>query len=182
MSGRRRAGSTLSSTQLMDRQLIQGSLFTATSTSFFKNLLNQCLNFSLVSEVDKEIGLDYLRACNWAILKLTIIRRKNTIKTLDCMSFLLSRTKIQIYWLFVCYCSSQRSSWNRRLPTHTSIPTTRNIPLILVTPGLKQPKEVWSEEIEALQAVSLWGDRSKGQLAGYVVPSDGYAKTWLSGV
>ena len=62
MSGRRRARNTLSSTLLMDRELIQGSLFTATSTSFFKNLLNQCLNFSLVSEVDKEIGLDYLRA------------------------------------------------------------------------------------------------------------------------
>ena len=63
MSGRRRAGSTLSSTLLMDRELSQGSLFSATSTSFFKkNPLNQCLNLSLVSEFDKEIGLDYLRA------------------------------------------------------------------------------------------------------------------------
>ena len=34
MSGRRRAGGTLSSTLLMDRQLSQGFLFTATSTSF----------------------------------------------------------------------------------------------------------------------------------------------------
>ena len=50
ISGRRRtqAGSTLSST-LMDRQLSQGSVFSATSTSFFKSLLNQCLNLSLVS-------------------------------------------------------------------------------------------------------------------------------------
>ena len=47
----------------MDRQLSQGSLSSATSTSFFKkNPLNQCLNLSLVSEFDKEIGLDYLRA------------------------------------------------------------------------------------------------------------------------
>ena len=53
MSGRRRAGSTLSSTLLMDRQLSQGFLFTAT---------NHCLYLSLVSEFDKEIGLDYLRA------------------------------------------------------------------------------------------------------------------------
>ena len=46
----------------MDRQLSQGSFFSATSMSFFKKLLNQCLNLSLVSEIDKEIGLDYLRA------------------------------------------------------------------------------------------------------------------------
>ena len=44
----------------MDRA--KGSLFSATSMSFFKKLLNQCLNLSLVSEFDKEIGLDYLRA------------------------------------------------------------------------------------------------------------------------
>ena len=48
MSGRRRAGSTLSSTLLMDRQLIQGSL--------------RPVHLSLVSEFDKEIGLDYFRA------------------------------------------------------------------------------------------------------------------------
>ena len=62
MLGRKWAGSTLSSTLLMDRQLSQGSLFSADSTSFLKYLLNQCLNLSLVSEFDKEIGLDYLRA------------------------------------------------------------------------------------------------------------------------
>ena len=53
MSGRRRAEGTVSSTLLMDRQLSQGFLFTAT---------NHCLYLSLVSEFDKEIGLDYLRA------------------------------------------------------------------------------------------------------------------------
>ena len=52
----------LFSTLLMDRQLRQGSLFSATSTTFFLNLLDQCLNLSLVSEFDKEIGLDHLRA------------------------------------------------------------------------------------------------------------------------
>ena len=46
----------------MDRQLSQGSLFSATSMSFFKKLLNQCLSLSLVSEFDKEIRLDYFRA------------------------------------------------------------------------------------------------------------------------
>ena len=43
----------------MDRQLSQRSLFSATSTSFFYNLLiqaHQCLNLSLVSEFDNEIG------------------------------------------------------------------------------------------------------------------------------
>ena len=33
-------------------------------------------------------------------------------------------------------------------------PRTRNIPLIQVTPGLTQPKEVWRKEIVALQALS----------------------------
>ena len=46
----------------MDRQLRQGSLFSATSTTFKKNLLDQYLNLSLVSQFGKEIGLDYLRA------------------------------------------------------------------------------------------------------------------------
>ena len=46
----------------MDRQLSQGSLFSATSTTFLKNLLDQCLNPSLVSEFDKEIGLNFYRA------------------------------------------------------------------------------------------------------------------------
>ena len=59
----KKAGSTLSSTLLMDRQLRQGSLQCHQSRyDFKKNLLNQCLNLSLVSEFDKEIGLDYLRA------------------------------------------------------------------------------------------------------------------------
>ena len=43
--------------------------------------------------------------------------------------------------------------------------------LILVTPGLKQPKEVWGKEIEELQALSLW-DGSRGQFARYAVPSE----------
>ena len=38
------------------------SLYCDQYVFFKKNLLNQCLNFSLVSEVDKEIGFDYLRA------------------------------------------------------------------------------------------------------------------------
>ena len=62
ISGRRRAGSTLSSTLLMDPQLSQGSLQCNQYDSFLKNLLDQCLNLSLVSKFDKEIGLDYLRA------------------------------------------------------------------------------------------------------------------------
>ena len=53
-----------SSTLLMDRQLSEGSLFSKTSASFLKNLLNQCLNLFLVSEFDKEIGLNYLRPYN----------------------------------------------------------------------------------------------------------------------
>ena len=146
MSGRRRAGSTLSSTQLMDRQLIQGSLFTATSTSFFINLLNQCLNFSLVSEVDKEIGLDYLRACNWAILKLTIIRRKNTIKTLDCMSFLLSRTKIQIYWLFLFVVVPLRG--HRRIAVSNTYFNTHDA------------KHSSDTRLETTKGGLEWGDRS----------------------
>ena len=63
MSGRKWAGSTLSSTLLMDRQLSQGSLCLVRRVRLFlKKLLNQCLNLSLVSEFDKDIGLDYLRA------------------------------------------------------------------------------------------------------------------------
>ena len=81
----------------MDRQLSQGSLFSATSTSFFLNLLNQCLNLSLVSEFDKEIGLDYFRAMHLSNSKPIVIRRKITMKALDCMSFLLSLTEIEIY-------------------------------------------------------------------------------------
>ena len=40
------------------------------------------------------------------------------------------------------------------LPFNTYSKTDERIPLILVTPGLKQPKEVCGKEIEALQALS----------------------------
>ena len=92
--------------------------------------------------------------CTWVIQKPTIIRRKTTIKTLDCNPYLPSRT--EIYWLFFCCCSSQRSSGIAAFHHIIQEPRTRNIPLIQVTPGLKQPKEVLGKEIQvaALKALS----------------------------
>ena len=62
---------------------------------------------------------------------------------------------------------------------------TQNIPLILVTPGLKQPKEVWSKEIVALQTLSSISPviKSKKDLQSLVhdiaTVVEG-AKTWTS--
>ena len=149
MSGRRRAGSTLSSTLLMDRQLSQGFLFSATSTSFLKYRLNQCLNLSLVSEIDKEIGLDYLRTMHLYDSKT------------DCNSKKDYHQNIGLYVLPTI------TDWNSNLFVprrgHLEIaafqhilqdPRSRNIPPILLTPGLKQPKEVCGKEIVALQTLS----------------------------
>ena len=46
----------------MDRQLRQGLSSVQPVRLFKKNLLDQYLNLSLVSQFGKEIGLDYLRA------------------------------------------------------------------------------------------------------------------------
>ena len=62
ISGRRKAGSTFSSTLLIDRQLILRVAFQCDQYVFYKNRHDQCLNHSLVSEFDREIGLNYLRA------------------------------------------------------------------------------------------------------------------------
>ena len=134
-----------------------------------------------MSEFDKEIGLDYLRAMHLSDSRTDRNSMKDYHQNWTVCPSYYHGLKFKFIDFFVCCCSSQRSSWNRRLPTHTPRPTgtMRNIPLILVIPGSKQPKEVWGKEIETLQALTLWGDRSRGQLAGYVVPSDGYDKTWL---
>ena len=68
-----------------------------------------------MSEFDKEIGLHYLRAMQ--LNDLTVIRRKITIKTLDCMSFLLSLTEIQIY-LFLAEVILKSPPFNTYSKTH----------------------------------------------------------------
>jgi hypothetical protein len=46
---------------------------------FFKNLLNQYLNRSLVSELDREIGLNYLRGMHLSDSKATYILNRQNI-------------------------------------------------------------------------------------------------------
>ena len=84
-------------------------------------------------------------------------------------------TEIQIYWLF-CLLLFLAEVILESPPSNTY---SKTHDAKYSTHYLKQPKEVWGKEIEALQALTLWGDGSRGQLAGYVVPSDRYDKTWL---
>ena len=113
----------LFSTLLMDRQLRQGSLFSATSTTFFKNLLDQCLNLSLVSEFDKEIGLDHLRAMHLSDSKNDCNSKKDHHKYWTVSTTYYHRPKFKFVDFSVGCCSSQRSFGDRRLPIRTPRPT-----------------------------------------------------------
>ena len=88
------------------------------------------------------------------IQKPIVIRRKITIKTLDCKSFLLSRTEIYNFLTFFVVVPRRGHLGIAAFQHILQDRRTQNIPLILVTPGLKQPKEVWGKEIAALQALS----------------------------
>ena len=80
-----------------------------------------------------------------------ILFRNFNVKTLDC-KFFHHGQKFKLLTFFCCPLSGDLgiTAFQHILQD----PRTQNIPLILATPGFKQPKAIWGKEIEVLQALT----------------------------